>query len=222
MYYLECANWHRLAGIRYTFNETRPMKLGRVVKSNSHCDYIVQVDDSMEVSSPPLPDDYGFGSFVKLETAERHWAVGLIYNSQLFNPAFLSSGPRLVSEPDPLFTPDLIRETRTLLWTVLIGTLEQFKDVIYGCQGIPAVVVPANTPVSCMTAAEIYAFHRNLDQQSQFCYYSHLMRSSGMFASELVEQVLAQVSPLFEGSDRRALEILRKELSWKHTMGIMR
>ncbi|MCG9892660.1 MAG: hypothetical protein MH252_16505 [Thermosynechococcaceae cyanobacterium MS004] len=198
------------------------MKLGRVVKSNSHCDYIVQVDDSMEVSSPPLPDDYGFGSFVKLETAERHWAVGLIYNSQLFNPAFLSSGPRLVSEPDPFFTPDLIRETRTLLWTVLIGTLEQLKDVTYGCQGIPAVVVPANTPVSCMTAAEIYAFHRNLDQQSQFCYYSHLMRSSGMFASELVEQVLAQVSPLFEGSDRRALEILRKELSWKHTMGIMR
>jgi hypothetical protein len=198
------------------------MKLGKVVKSNSHCDYIVQLDDGMEVSSPPLPDDYGFGSFVKLETSDRHWAVGLIYNSQLFNPAYLSTGPRLVSEPDPFFTPDLIRETRTLLWTILIGTLDHFNDVTYGCQGIPTVVVPVNTPVSCMTAAEIHGFHRNLEQQSQFCYYSHLMRSSGMFASELVEQVLAQVSPLFEGGDRRALDILRKELCWKHTMGIMR
>ena len=74
------------------------MKLGNVVKSNSHCDYIVQLDDSMEVSSPPLPDEYGFGSFVKLETHDRHWAIGLIYNSQLFNPAYLNTGPRLVSQ----------------------------------------------------------------------------------------------------------------------------
>jgi hypothetical protein len=198
------------------------MKLGNVVKSNSHCDYIVQLDDSMEVSSPPLPDEYGFGSFVKLETQDRHWAVGLIYNSQLFNPAYLNTGPRLVSQPDPFFTPDLIRETRTLLWTVLIGTLENEGAQVYGAQGIPTVVVPVNTPVFCMTDLEIHAFHRNLDQQSQFCYYSHLLGCGGVFASQLTEQVLAQVSPLFEGSDRRALDILRKELCWKHTMGTMR
>lgn len=198
------------------------MKLGNVVKSNSHCDYIVQLDDSMEVSSPPLPDEYGFGSFVKLETTARHWAIGLIYNSQLFNPAYLNTGPRLVSQPDPFFTPDLIRETRTLLWTVLIGTLENQDELAYGCQGIPTVVVPVNTPVFCMTDTEIHAFHRNQDRQSQFCYYSHLLGCGGVFASQLTEQVLAKVSPLFEGGDRRALDILRKELCWKHTMGAMR
>jgi hypothetical protein len=198
------------------------MKLGNVVKSNSHCDYIVQLDDDMEVCSPPLPDDYGFGSFVKLETQERHWAVGLIYNSQLFNPAYLNAGPRLVSQPDPFFTPDLIRETRTLLWIVLIGTLEQRSDGTYGCQGIPTVVVPVNTPVYCMADAEIYAFHRSAEQESQFCYYSHLLRCGGVFASQLTEQVLARVSPLFEGGDRRALDILRKELCWKHTLGTIR
>ncbi len=198
------------------------MKLGNVVKSNSHCDYIVQLDDSMEVSSPPLPDEYGFGSFVKLETTARHWAIGLIYNSQLFNPAYLNTGPRLVSQPDPFFTPDLICETRTLLWTVLIGTLENQGELAYGCQGIPRVVVPVNTPVFCMTDVEIHSFHRNQDQQSQFCYYSHLLGCGGVFASQLTEQVLAKVSPLFEGGDRRALDILRKELCWKHTMGAMR
>ncbi|MGB8702086.1 MAG: hypothetical protein WCD18_21930 [Thermosynechococcaceae cyanobacterium] len=193
-----------------------------MVKSNSHCDYIVQLDDEMEVSRPPTADDYGFGSFVKLETPDRHWAVGLIYNSQLFNPAYLNTGPRIVSEPDPFFTPDLIRETRTLLWTILIGNLTYEGDRLYGYQGIPTVVVPVNTPVASMSDAEVYAFHRNLERQSQFCYYSHIMRSAGLFASQLVEQVLSQVSPLFEGSDRRALDILRKELSWKHTMGMMR
>jgi hypothetical protein len=195
-------------------------KLGKVVKSNSHCDYIVQLDDAMDVPNPPLPDDHGFGSFVKLETVERHWAVGLVYNSQLFNPAYLNTGPRLASEPDPFFTPDLIRETRTLLWTVLIGTFEDQSS--YGSQGIPTIVVPANTPVYCLSEAEICAFHQNAAGQAQFCYYPHLMHTTGRVASELLEQVLTQVIPLFDHHDRRALEVLRKELSWKHTLGMMR
>lgn len=198
------------------------MKLGKVVKSNSHCDYIVQLDDEMEVVDPPQADDYGFGCFVKLETEQRHWAVGLIYNSQLFNPAYLNTGPRLVSTPDPFFTPDLIRETRTLLWTVLIGQLEDEGQQPCGLQGIPSPVVPVNTPVWTMTPAEVHAFHRDRQQQPQFSYYSYVLRTGGTFASQLMECVLDQVSALFEGSDRRALEILRKELSWKHTMGTMR
>lgn len=198
------------------------MQLGKVVRSNSHCDYVVQLDDAIEVAIPPRPEDYGFGSFVKLETEERHWAVGLIYNSQLFNPMQFNTGPRLVSEPDPLFTPDLIRETRTLLWTVLIGTLEKVDQQFYGQQGIPRIVVPVNTPVLTMAQEEVYAFHLNRSQQPQFCYYSHLLRSGGSFAGQLIEQILQEISPLFSGVDRRALEILGKELAWKHTVGIMR
>ena len=198
------------------------MRLGKVVKSNSHCDYIIQVDDEMDVSEPPQADDYGFGTFVKLETIQRHWAVGLIYNSQLFNPAFLNTGPRLVSDPDPFFTPDLIKETHILLWTVLIGTLEVSDNENFGCQGIPPIVVPVNTPIWCMTEAEVRDFHRDQDHNAQFSYYSHVLKSGGLFASQLMEQVLGHVSELFEGSDRRALEILRKELLWKHTMGMMR
>jgi hypothetical protein len=31
------------------------MRLGKVVRSNSHCDYVVQVDDALEVKTlPPL------------------------------------------------------------------------------------------------------------------------------------------------------------------------
>lgn len=198
------------------------MRLGKVVRSNSHCDYVVQLDDAMEVQSPPQPDDYGFGCFVKLDTKERHWAVGLIYNSQLFNPMYLSPGPRLLSEPDPFFTPDLVRETQTLLWTVLIGTLEKANNQSYGRQGIPRIVVPVNTSVYTMDQQEIYSFHLSQDHQPQFCYYSHLLKSAGGFASQLVEQVLQEVSPMFTGADRRALEILGKELAWKHTVGMMR
>lgn len=201
------------------------MRLGKVVKSNSHCDYVVQLEDRMDVIAPPEPEDYGFGSFVKLEEMSgRHWAVGVIYNSLLFNPLFLSNGPRLSSEPDPLFTPDLINETRTLLGVVLVGSLVREGDRLYGVHGIPRIVVPVNTPACRMTQEEVYRFHLNQEGRSQFCYYGHLLRFGGSFASQLTQQILKELvdSDLFSGAEKRALEILCKELSWKNTMSAMR
>jgi hypothetical protein len=198
-------------------------RLGKVVKSNAHCDYVVQVDDSHDVTQPPPPEDYGFGQFVALEDGDRHWAVGLIYNSQLVNPMFLNNGPRLSSEPDPMFTPDLISETRTLLGVVLVGTLEQADGSTYGNHGIPKVVVPVNTSVYGLPAETIHRFHRTIEDQPQFRYYSHLLKSGGVFAPQLTQQVLAELieSQLFSGADQRVLAVLCKELSWKNTMATM-
>jgi hypothetical protein len=201
------------------------MQLGKVVKSNSHCDYVVQLDDKIDVLYPPQADDYGFGCFVKLEDPDvRNWAVAIIYNSQLFNPMFLSNGPRLSSEPDPLFTPDLISETRTLLGVVLIGAMIEDDGTLYGMHGIPRVVVPVNTPAYLMNRDEIYRFHLNREQKPQFSYYSHLLRFGGSFASQLTQQVLNELaeSQMFSGAEQRAVEILCKELAWKNTMGAMR
>jgi hypothetical protein len=201
-------------------------RLGKVVKSNSHCDYVVQVDDPLGSDCPPNADEYGFGSFVKIEDEMqgRHWAVGLVYNSQLFNPQFLSMGPRLSSDPDPLFSPDQIYETRTLLGTVLIGWLKQDGKKMYGIQSIPKVVVPINAEVSVMTEDEVHRFHRNEGDRPQFCYYSHLLRNGGTFAAQLLQQVLIDLmaSPNFNDSERRSLDLLCKELAWKNTMGAMR
>ncbi|MEO0534814.1 MAG: hypothetical protein AAF215_13230 [Cyanobacteria bacterium P01_A01_bin.123] len=212
-------------------------QIGKVVKSNSHCDYVVQLDDEFDVAQPPTPEDYGFGQFVKFADRDRHWAVGIVYNSLLLNPQFLNNGPRLSSEPDPMFTPDLINETRTLLGVALVGSLVQSATadpataetgdqpgLTYGRHGIPKVVVPVNTGVYQMSQAEVYRFHLNAQGQPQFCYYSHLLRSGGMFAAQLIQQVLAELidAQLFSGDDQRALEVLCKELSWKNTMSAIR
>jgi hypothetical protein len=204
--------------------QARRCRIGKVVKSNSHCDYVVQVDDAQDVVYPPSPEDCGFGQFVSFDNDSRHWAVGVVYNSQLFNPLFLNNGPRLSSEPDPLFTPDLVQETRTLLGTVLVGSFAEGEQGRYGLHGIPRVVVPANTAVYKMTDTEIYQFHRSAEGQSQFSYYSHLLRSGGLFASQLAQQVLADLvdSGLFSDDEQKALRILGKELSWKNTLGAIR
>ncbi|MGG6297524.1 hypothetical protein ACQ4M4_24275 [Leptolyngbya sp. AN02str] len=200
------------------------MHLGKVVKSNSHCDYVVEVDDDFASSRPPNPDEFGFGSFVKLEGQGRHWAVGLVYNSQLFNPMFLNNGPRLTSEPDPMFTPDLISETRTLLGVVLIGRMQAMNGRSFGVHAIPKAVVPVNTKVATMSQDDIYAFHCSAEGRPQFSYYSHLQCCGGSFSGFLVQQVLQALtsSQLFAGADQRALEILFREVAWKNTMGAMR
>jgi hypothetical protein len=199
-------------------------RIGKIVKSNSHCDYIVQVDDAQDVVSPPRPEECGFGQFVSLDNAERHWAVGIVYNSQLFNPMFLNNGPRLSSEPDPMFTPDLVQETRTLLGIVLVGSWDGTPPQRYGVHGIPRVVVPANTPVYQMNEDDVHRFHLAADNRPQFRYYSHLLRSGGLFATQLAQQVLTELidSQLFSETDQRALQVLCKELSWKNTMGAIR
>lgn len=197
--------------------------LGRVVKSNSHCDYVVQLDTHNDVENPPQIEDYGFGQFVKFDS-HRHWAVGIVYDSQLFNSSFLNSGPRLTSAPDPTFTPDLIQDTCILLNVVLVGTLQSGDLKDYGLHGIPRVVVPANTPVCRMETDQIHSFHRSAEGKPQFAYYSHLLRSGGGFAAQLTQQVLSELiaTELFSGADQRALQVLRKELSWKSTVGAMR
>ncbi|NJL47371.1 MAG: hypothetical protein HC929_07635 [Leptolyngbyaceae cyanobacterium SM2_5_2] len=206
------------------FSQVSRCRIGKVVKSSSHCDYVVQVDDAQDVVAPPCPEDCGFGQFVSFDNDIRHWAVGLVYNSQLFNPLFMNNGPRLSSEPDPLFTPDLVQETRTLLGIVLVGNLAGEGNQRYGVHGIPKVVVPANTSVYKMTKDEIHRFHLNQSGQPQFSYYSHLLRSGGLFASQLAQQVLAELidSQLFQDADQKALMVLGKELSWKNTLSAIR
>lgn len=201
----------------------RGCKLGAVVKSNSHCDYVLQLNTDRDVIDPPTASDYGFGQFVVLETDQQHWGVGIIYNSQLFNPAFLNSGPQLTSVPDPLFTPDLIQETKTLLNVVLVGSFIHQKKQTYGQQGIPRNVVPVNTPVYSLKTEGRHRFHVSADNRPQFKYYGHLLSCGGAFATQLTQLVLTELSEsgLFAETDQRALQVLCRELTWKNTLGAM-
>ncbi len=196
--------------------------LGHIVKSNSHCDYVAQLLDQLDVASPPQPEDYSFGRFVQLADDQRHWAVGVIYNSQLLNPQFNQLSPRLTTTADTFLSPDLVSETRTLLWIALIGHLEQGEGKIWGQQGMPTLVVPVNTPVWQLTPEEILSFHYNRHGQAQFRYYAHLLRSTGNYAAPLLTHILETIIPLFSGTERRSLEILSKELAWRHTLGSLR
>ena len=99
------------------------VEIGKIVRSDSHVRYTCQIFGPGEHSIAPEPDDYAFGTFVRVplrrlparadvalesylpapdsDVAPRQvarrggrgfWAVGLIYDTILLNPAFGSLG----------------------------------------------------------------------------------------------------------------------------------
>ena len=47
-----------------------PMRLGKIVKSNSHNDYVCQIDGPGDVPAHPAAEDYAFGTFARIELEE--------------------------------------------------------------------------------------------------------------------------------------------------------
>ena len=87
------------------------MLIGKIIKSNSHTDYICQVYGHSEVEVTPTADDYAFGTFVRTAQEDDRWLVGIIYDTVLFNPEFGRLGPRLSPEAElSIFSPDYLNE----------------------------------------------------------------------------------------------------------------
>src|ERR1700754_906019 len=133
------------------------MRIARIIKSNSHVDYIGRVLDKLETAEPPAPDHFQFGQFVAIPT-DASAMVGLIYNSQLINPEFGRLGPRLSSsaEMNAVFSPDLVNEQGIFIGLLLVGWIESDGS---NHQGIPRMVIPVNSEVTTMSDDEVRAFH---------------------------------------------------------------
>src|SRR5260370_7950941 len=98
------------------------MFIGKIVKSDSHINYVCQIYGPREVEVEPGPADYAFGRFVRVAVrsaltdapdtriVERAlgksqetvtYAVGVIYDTTLLNPSFSPLRPT-PSHPTPL------------------------------------------------------------------------------------------------------------------------
>src|ERR1044071_8345493 len=101
-------------------------KIAKIVKSNSHVDYVARVVDELDADEPPSPEDYGFAQFVAVPVAEDEVVVGVVYDSQLANPDYGSFGPRLSSDAElKIFSSDLLHERGVLLGIFLVAQRER-------------------------------------------------------------------------------------------------
>ena len=188
------------------------MQIGRIVKSNSHVDYVCQVNNAAEFSSCPLPQDYAFGTFVRVElSGGAGYLVGLIYSTILMNPEFGNMGPRLSPSADlEVFSPDYLREQATLVGILAVGQVTEDGDVH---QGVPLLAVGVNAAVETMSPVDVGRFHKSTAGLS-LAYVPRLLAQGDPLIPHLLLKVVGQLSDLFPDCARQ-LSVLRGNLSWK-------
>ena len=196
------------------------MKIAKIVKSNSHVDYVGRVIDSLDVAEPPSADEYGFAQFVSLPLENKEEIVGVIYNSILINPDYANYGPRLSPKPElGGFSPDYLNEQGLLIGILLLGTTDKNGKVLHG---VPRRVVPAGQDVYKIEAAEVKRFHSDENECLQIHYYSQVVAHAGLFATPLLEAIIEQLSLDCSDDDKKRLGVLKQSLAWQRTMGGMR
>src|SRR6266550_5958666 len=166
------------------------MFIGKIVKSDSHINYVCQIYGPREVEVEPGPADYAFGRFVRIglrseQPDDPHsdlnfalgishepktYAVGVIYDTILLHPAFGSLGPRLSNETQvELFSPDYISEKAVLIYVMVLGMMEQRPvpgsqpEVLSVMHGVPLLSLELGSEIETMIDEEVRAFHFFMD-----------------------------------------------------------
>ena len=190
--------------------------VGKIVKSNTHVDYVCQVYGPNEVLTCPRPDDYCFGTFVsiQLEDAGAGGAqlIGVIYNTLLMNPDFGSLGPRLSSKTDlEIFTPDYLAETATLVGILALGWIDPAG---VRRQGVPALAATVNNPVYRLEADELRKFH--CDPAGRLClrYVPLVLGQNNPLIPHLLISIVDRLTGLFP-DQKGQLALMRNNLAWK-------
>jgi hypothetical protein len=195
------------------------IKLARIVKSNSHVDYVGRIIDVLDADEPPSAADYGFAQFVSIPLTEGLDVVGVIYNSLLANPDYGNYGPRLSTVADlSVLSPDYLNEQGLLVGILLLGWRE--GGVCH--HAMPRRVIPVNQEVYHLDDAGVQAFHKDASGRIQLHYYSQVIAHAGPFGGPLLEAVIEQLEPGCAAEERQRLCVLKQTLVWQRTVGGMR
>jgi hypothetical protein len=194
------------------------LSLGKIVKSNSHVDYVCQVFGKNEFDPVPPVESYGLGTFVRIELGENRASgqlIGLIYDTVLLNPEFGRLGPRLSPESElTLFTPDYLNERATLVGITAIGRIKPDGEAF---QGVPLLAATGDAQVITLTDDEIVAFHLD-DGGFHLDYLPLLVQMDNPLARHIgwtVLKVLGKLMPEYATE----LAVLSDDLQWRTQIG---
>jgi len=192
-------------------------EIGKVVGSNDHSDYIVQVHAPGEVETPPSPADRAFGQFVEIAVDERYRLIGVIYTTQLVNPAYGTLGPRLsTSEEIPVFSPDYLAETATLLGIAIVGTAGRDQNGLTWNQQTASLAADLDAPVRRLSRTDFLAFHRPAGHV-QVAYFPRLLARPFPGLPDLLCSILDQLIAAFPDEAAR-LSVARQNIRWRATI----
>jgi len=191
--------------------------IGKLVKSNSHTDYVCQIYGAGEVEDPPAPADYAFGTFVRVPLdAEGGELVGVIYDTVLLNPDFGNLGPRLSPASDlAVFSPDYLAEKVTLVGITAVGMLTSDGTAT---QGVPTLAAQIDALVARMEEDAVRAFHQTAAGEVRMGYVPLLLAVGSPLARHLLLRIVAGLRALFPQRGAQ-LDVLQGELAWQVFVG---
>ncbi len=224
------------------------MVIGKIVKSDSHVNYVCQIFGAQEAEMPPSPVDYAFGRFVRVaqhtpSTRDTNteldrmlglaqepvtYAIGVIYDTILQNPAFGTLGPRLSNELQvELFSPDYIAEKAILIYILVLGTIivqpgaGTRGDIVASAHGVPPLSLELDSEIETMSDEEVRAFHYFsdagvADQHSylHMGYLPHIIAQRGSLLPIVTLQIIEQLETLFP-QDLALISIVKRNFSWR-------
>lgn len=222
------------------------MYIGKIVKSDSHISYVCQIYGPHEMEVQPAPPDYAFGRFVRIairaeqndgetnsvdralgiDYTPRTYAVGVIYDTILQNPAFGSLGPRLSNETQvELFSPDYISEKAILIYIMVLGMLDQRRtpegvsEVLSISHGVPLLSLELDSEIETMTDEEVRAFHLFSERQSEepylhMGYVPHIISQRNSLLPMVTLQIIDQLELLFP-RNLSLLSIVKRNFAWR-------
>ncbi len=190
------------------------MEIGRVVGSNDHADYVVQVYGPTEIPSPPAPIDRAFGKFVEIPVDEHDRLIGVIYTTQLLNPEYGNLGPRLSTPQElPVFSPDYLAETATLVGVAVVGSAHLGNGRTVYDQRTPRLASNVGAAVTLLSEDQVLAFHQE-GGHPRLAYFPRLLARPFPSLPDLLCDIVDRLIVAFPG-DRRRLEVARQNIRWR-------
>ncbi|HEY0753542.1 MAG TPA: hypothetical protein VGD98_06235 [Ktedonobacteraceae bacterium] len=222
------------------------MSIGKIVKSDSHISYVCQIHGPREVETQPVPADYAFGRFVLIairteqedddqmwmdrmqgiDFTPRTYAIGVIYDTILQNPAFGSLGPRLSNETQvELFSPDYVNEKAVLIHVMILGMMEQRltpegqTEISSITHGVPLLALELDSEIETMTDEQVRAFHLFSDRSGQepylhMGYLPHIISQRNSLLPMVTLRIIDQLERLFP-LNLSLLSIVKSNFAWR-------
>ena len=156
------------------------------------------------------------------------YTVGVIYDTQLLNPAFGSLGPRLSNETQvELFSPDYISEKAVIIYVMVLGmieqrlTLESEREILSVMHGVPLLSLELGSVVETMTDDEVCVFHYFSDpepttkgQYLHMGYLPHIIAQRSSLLPMVTLRIIDQLERLFP-QNLALLSIVKRNFAWR-------
>ena len=156
------------------------------------------------------------------EAGAEQWAVGLIFDTILVNPAFGTLGPRLSSDEQvELFSPDYLSERAVLVSILLLGTMTLRRGrVVRVYHGVPPLAPDLGAAVESLTDADITAFHafvapgNGAHPTLHMGYLPHAVAQTHPLLPQAMLQTIERLERLLP-ANAALLSIVKRNLAWR-------